>query len=476
MKEGNIGRRAFLERSALALGASTLPLDLLAQTTVLVRPEWQTFKTTPRYDSLLTAINLMKANTNAADPNSWAYWTNVHINFCPHGTPYFLAWHRGYLYYFERRLRLVSGDNQLVLPYWDYYSYATMPAEFTNPSGDNPLYADRMNSNVQQVLSMAPFSPSLTNFQRNTSNAFEPAIEDAPHNPLHDLVGNAMATMQSPLDPIFWLHHANIDRLWVAWASAGGGRRMPAASNSYWAGAHTYATGLSLSRIATYSTRTTLGYRYANEKMPLALPVAQSGSSLVRRVQATPGNLPGFIPAVGPFRLTGPRQTGKQTFSVSGALNVGLDEISISVQLPASSEHARALSNIGAGKAATIPGRSEAYRSVLLVLDNIELSDLGKRGGYFYRIYLNIPAKGGARPTSVYVGTLGAFKIHGAMHHAGALVQLVYPIRRALVGTSPEELSTMSVSFHRVSGDNSPKGGLIGIGEVRLEVSTDDLD
>ncbi len=454
-----------------------MPLDLLAQTTVLVRPEWQAFKTTPRYDSLLTAISLMKANTNAADPNSWAYWMNVHLNYCPHGVPYFLAWHRGYLYHFERRLRLVSGDNRLVLPYWDYYSYATMPAEFTNSSSDNPLYADRMNTNVQPVLTMTPFSPTFINFQRNTSNAFEPVLEDAPHNPLHDLIGNVMATMESPLDPIFWLHHANIDRLWVAWVSAGGGRKMPVASNSYWAGSHTYASGLSLSRIATHSTRTTLGYRYANEKLPLVLPLAQKNSSLIRRVQATPENLPGFIPAVGPFRLTGPRQTGKQTFSVSGALDVGLDEKSISVQLPASTEHARALASIGAGKVATIPGRSEGYRSGQLVLDNIELSDLGKRGGYFYRMYLNVPPRGNsARPTSIYIGTLGAFKIHGAMHHAGAAVQLIYPIRGALAGATSDELSTMSVSFFRVSGENSPRGGLIGIGEVRLEVSTEDVD
>ena len=28
-----------------------------------------------------------------------------------------------------------------------------------------------------------------------------------------------MGTYLSPLDPIFWLHHCNIDRLWASWAA-----------------------------------------------------------------------------------------------------------------------------------------------------------------------------------------------------------------------------------------------------------------
>ena len=31
-----------------------------------------------------------------------------------------------------------------------------------------------------------------------------------------------MGTFQSPRDPIFWLHHCNIDRLWQEWNEAGG--------------------------------------------------------------------------------------------------------------------------------------------------------------------------------------------------------------------------------------------------------------
>jgi tyrosinase len=477
MTLGTFSRRTFLGRSALALGAASVPFDLMAQTTLMVRPEWQTFKTTSHYDALLKALRLMKGNTNPADPNSWSYWSNIHVTKCPHSVPYFLAWHRGYLVHFERRLRAVSGDKALVLPYWNYYASPNLPAEFTNPNNGNPLYVERVNTNVASALSMDPFASKLTNFQRGMENAFETSIEDRPHNPVHDVIGGIMASMDSPLDPIFWLHHANIDRLWVAWCAAGGGRKMPAQTNAYWAGTHEYTSTLTLPRPHTYSTRTNLVYRYDNENLPTRLPAAQAGSPSVLQMEAS-DELPGSIPAVGSFPLSGPRQTGRRTFSIAGALAVGLDERSVSVQLPAGSEHARALARMASGNAASFPGRAEQFRSVELVLDNVELGEAARLGGYFYQLYLNIPsAKGKAsRFRSIYIGTLGSFRINAAMHHSGAQAQLRYPIRRHLAGALERELGMISVSFVRVDGERSPKGELIGMGEVRMEVSTDDGD
>lgn len=478
MKRGKISRRAFIERSVLALGASSISIDLLAQSTLKVRPEWQTFKTTPRYDSLLKAIRSMKANTNPADPNSWAYWTNIHVHKCPHNIPYFFAWHRAYLFYLERRLRMVSGDSQLTLPYWDYYANATMPAEFTNPHSTNPLYADRVNHNVRPALTMAPFASTVTNFQRGQVNAFETSCEDAPHNPVHDIIGGVMATMESPVDPIFWLHHANVDRLWVAWVSAGGGRKMPLRTSSYWSGVHIYTDSLTIARSSTYTTRSPMGYRYANETLPAKLPLAHGSAANLRRVRSMPADISVSIPPIGSFQISAPHETGKQTFSISGAVNIGLDNKSISVQLPTSSEHSRALATIGAGKPGTIPERNDVYRSVQITLDGVELAEIAKRGGFFYQLYLNIPKRTGlpARPKSILIGTLGAFQINGAAHHAHGAIQLRYPIKHHLFGASPNELSNMSLSFVRVDGERSPQGGLIGLGEVRLELSTDDKE
>jgi tyrosinase len=476
MIEQNTGRRTFVRNMALAAVMPGIPMDALAQVVLQQRMEWQTFKLTPQYDSLLRAVRLMKANTNAADPNSWDYWTNVHLNYCPHGVPYFFAWHRGYLSYFERQLRSVSGDTRLLLPYWDYYSYATLPAEFTNASNNNPLYVDRVNTNVRQALTMAPFSSRLTNFPRGSSNAFEPSFEDAPHNPVHDIIGNIMSTMQSPIDPIFWLHHANVDRLWVAWCAGGGGRKMPSKTSSYWAGNHVYAGNLTMPRKSTYDTRTNLQYYYQNERMPSTLPLAQLSAPSAHRVQALPTDLLKSIPPVGSFRVAGPRQTGNGKFSIGGALNIGLDERSISAQLPINSDHWSAVQSISKGLAASVRGSAVKYKSVDLVLDGVELADAGNKGGFYYQVYLNVPSTEGtlSRPTSILIGTLGAFKINGATHHGHGPAQLRYSIARGVLPASILRVGMVSVSFVRIDGDKSSPGPAIGVAEARLELSTED--
>jgi tyrosinase len=470
-------RRRFLRNSVIAITAPAIPMGAWAQTVLQKRLEWQSFKTTPQYESLLTAIRRMKANTKATDPNSWAYWTNIHLNSCPHGVAYFLSWHRGYLCYFERQLRLVSGDSKLVLPYWDYYSNATLPAEFTNASSTNPLYVARVNTNVRQALTLAPFSPTVLNFQRGLYNAFEPSLEGAPHNPVHDIIGNVMATMNSPTDPIFWLHHANVDRLWVAWVAAGAGRRMPAKTTQYWQGTHAYTSTLTMQRNETYDTRTSLQYYYQNEAMPTTMPLAQLPRGEIFRVQAHANERWLAVPPYGPFRAAGRRPTGDATFSIGGALAIGLDQRSVSAQFPVLPEDWSAVQEIMRGNPGSVRGSARRYRSVQVVLDKIELTDEGMNGGYFYQVYLNVPSPDGTPngQTSVLLGTLGAFQINGALHHGGP-ARLSYTVPRGLVRNQDLRVGITSISFVRVDGDNSPRGATVGIGEARIELSTEEKD
>lgn len=45
-------------------------------------------------------------------------------------------------------------------------------------------------------------------------------LESAPHNNIHNAVGGGpgfMSELLAPIDPVFWLHHANVDRLWDLW-------------------------------------------------------------------------------------------------------------------------------------------------------------------------------------------------------------------------------------------------------------------
>jgi tyrosinase len=232
-------------------------------------------------------------------------------------------------------------------------------------------------------------------------------------------------------------------------------------------------------RSSTYSTRTTLAYSYQGESLPSKLPLAQLTPADVHRVQATPEDLRAVLPAVGAFRLSPPRQTGEQTFAIGGAFDVGLDERSISIQLPVSAESTKTLAQIAAGSAALLPGNPKRYRSIELVLDDVEVSEIGKAGGYYYQVVLSIPLAEAAasRSRTILIGTLGPFKINGAAHHhGGGPVQLRYRIDRSAFDKASSRSGAMSVSFVRVSGDQSPKGGVIGLGEVRLETSTEEQD
>lgn len=467
-------RRKFLKQSMLAIGAATLPIGLAsAQVPRYRRLEWQSFKTTSQYSTLRATIGRMMANGNSSDPNSWSYWVNAHVSYCPHNIAYFLAWHRGFMYHFERQLRSISGDGNLVLPYWDYYLNPVIPSEFTSPSVGNPLWTSRVNTNVRGALTLAPFSSRLINFPRSSANAFEPSIENAPHNPVHDIIGGWMTTMKSPTDPLFWLHHSNIDRLWVAWLAAAGGRTMPARTSSYWSGSFRYSPTLTLNRLLTYDNRASMNYFYQSETMPSRLPSLAAGPGMAdaRMADGQPLLSP---PPVGSYALSQPRATSDSSFAAAGSLGIALDEGSVSVQLPLAAETGQAVAQIARGNATAVPGGSVKFKSVHLVLDEIEMTGSGRNGGYFYQLYLNVPAvrPATAQVDSKLVGTLGPFRIAAAEHHHGGPSQLRYVVTDLLAGLSKTQMGMLTMSFVRVSGENSPSGQVIAIGEARLELST----
>jgi len=72
-------------------------------------------------------------------------------------------------------------------------------------------------------------------------SGFEGTLESQPHDNVHSAVGGFMADLVlSPVDPIFFLHHGNIDRLWDVWTRRQTALRLPAlpqgASLTTWSG------------------------------------------------------------------------------------------------------------------------------------------------------------------------------------------------------------------------------------------------
>ena len=473
-------RRQFVKNSASVLALACMPGLAAAQSGKRIRLEWQDFKRTTQYPSFLSAVQTMRANTNSGDRNSWQYWVNVHVNYCPHSVPYFIAWHRGYIYYLEKQLRAISGNNALNLPYWDYYTNPTIPGEFTDQATGNPLYAPRANTNVYNALSLAPFAAGVFNFQRGTANAFEPQFEAKPHNPVHDIIGGVMATMRSPIDPIFYLHHCNVDRLTHAWALPDG-KGIPytanpysaATSSAYWAGTHRYASGLTMARSQTYDPAY-LGYDYADHNLPTALPMAAGNTQGgFIKVQSTSQPAPDdATPQEGNFASAPGRVFSPNRRSLGSAKDVDLDETSVTARIKLGPVEKQILHN--AFDAAKAPDTAAStHNSVGIVFDNITVNERGKQGGYFYNVYVGLPAAAQTAHARqpYFIGTLGAFAIDAAGHHGTAMIR--FPVTDVMAGLDLTAVSTLSVSLVRVNGRNAPKGKIIRLGEVRLEVAQD---
>jgi len=127
----------------------------------------------------------------------------------------FLSWHREYLAKIEARL--IAINPLVTIPYWDWVTDRTaIPAALTDPA-DMADWGITRNAtfNGNSLGSAAQLNTLLagTNF-----NAFQTAWESSPfHNLLHGLVGGTMGSSASPSDPIFWLHHAFIDKIWADW-------------------------------------------------------------------------------------------------------------------------------------------------------------------------------------------------------------------------------------------------------------------
>jgi len=175
----------------------------------------------------------------------WALQAGMHATVtvggqqiqCVHGSWFFLPWHRAYLKAFEdvvaEAVVREGGPTDWALSYWDYGGNAAtraIPAPF-NQNG-HPLWVSGRNPNPP-AAAQADSKTCLdeTEYSSNTgvygfggrplgmthTGQSPGACERLPHNAVHGAVGGVMGTYNSPQDPLFWLHHANIDRLWEVW-------------------------------------------------------------------------------------------------------------------------------------------------------------------------------------------------------------------------------------------------------------------
>jgi tyrosinase len=431
-------RRKFVATTALAASAAALPMPGIwggeALAAAAVRPNAYSLEGKRMLRLYARGVAAMKARA-MGDPTSWTFQWYTHWvpgpppandttknaaiatlpaaqraaaqtmwNTCQAHGPnakagiiYFLPWHRMFVLYFERLVRAACGDNSFMLPYWDYLApgQGPIPPEFRDAA--SPLYfANRRpaKNSMPSVNNGASVPISDENYDclklpdyylsTPTPPNLSGQIDFNPHGLIHDDTGNGDAASwqdwgmsfvpTAAVDPIFYLHHCNIDRLWASWNAAG--RRNPTTSewiNKSFTFADTNGR-LSQSNVGAYTAIAPLGYSY--EKLAPVPSEAASALLLATRFKTAPVTLGG------------------------GAVpSLGASPVQVSLAAPATT----ALSAQMAG----FPQGSRYY----LVVEGLTADNAP---GNHYRIYLGAPANAkGKALARYYVGTPSFFDAVG---------------------------------------------------------------
>jgi plastocyanin len=345
---------------------------------------------------------------------------------CEHRTHFFWPWHRMYLYWFERIVRHLSGNPEWSLPYWDYLDVEqrVLPEPFWKDR-DSPLFVEArdpsLNSgampNLNAAAENAVFGNICDGLSQNQHELSSARLESTPHNFVHGWVGGGFAASPftgtmgsvrtSAQDPLFMLHHANLDRLWASWRALGGpdptdndvwldndktsGVRAP---NPPWPATQMtipYAffdeTGDKVSTIRVVKDvldTFALGYTYDNLFTPLVrrcrpCEISPAGPEAV--AFATPGAAP---PA--------PAELGRS--EPAEPIEIGPDPVTIPVTLEPAAE----------AVGAVVRGEN-----VVLTIEGIQG---GGVPGTFFEVYLNLPE--GEEPnfaSPYFVGNISLFGV-----------------------------------------------------------------
>ncbi|MQA11766.1 MAG: tyrosinase family protein [Pseudonocardiaceae bacterium] len=182
-----------------------------------------------------------------------------------HSGPVFLPWHR-LLLLLELQFQRVLNDDNVGLPYWDWSDDGNLPAaqqlgatlwQATGIGGsgesvsDGPFRSDQfrvridsdrfgrlratnrgLNRELGNDIATLPTPADVATALQLPEYDSDPWDRDATgfrntlegwigpsglHNRVHVWVGGDMAPATSPNDPVFYLNHCDVDRIWEAW-------------------------------------------------------------------------------------------------------------------------------------------------------------------------------------------------------------------------------------------------------------------
>ncbi len=212
--------------------------DTLANLKLMVRIRKDANKLThSERDRFVSAF----ANFNDQGMGGFRSFRDMHVSESipeAHGGPWFLPWHRAYLLDLERELQAI--DPSVSLPYWRF----DLPAPnlfhldfigVSNSSGrvifgqNNPLNFwstdglqginrfPRFNTSTQSAFVISE-DDTLALGGSNNRYRFFRRMEGNPHGPAHtSFIGFVSSIPTAARDPLFFILHCNVDRLWAKW-------------------------------------------------------------------------------------------------------------------------------------------------------------------------------------------------------------------------------------------------------------------
>jgi hypothetical protein len=189
-------------------------------------------------------INALRQLQKGAGPTRFDDYAKLHSDNAPnaHSSAIFLPWHRRMLR--ELEIDLQEIDPNIMLPYWEWCVDSQAPEKsivFTNeyfggnghgsngcvsdgPFADwKPYYVPEHCLSRKFIFGTKMgtlYSPEAIQYSINRGTefiTFSHDIESTSHATVHNGIGGGMWYMYSPSDPLFYLHHAMVDRIWWQW-------------------------------------------------------------------------------------------------------------------------------------------------------------------------------------------------------------------------------------------------------------------
>lgn len=388
------------------------------------------------YRRAITAMRGLQ-DTN---PCSWFYQAAIHgttdprnltaWNTCHNDPTFFWAWHRMYLYWFERIVRKYGRMYDWAIPYWDWTnaSERAMPAPF-RVSGDTLFDGTRNNSVNNGGQLSTSLATSVTNAMTLLDYFSAQSSVNGPHGSVHVAVGGNMGDVDTAAqDPIFWVHHAQVDRLWNLWLAQGGGRSSPVGDATW--------------RNSTY----TFFDECCNEVTMRGCDVLRAAKQLSYSYEGEPAQVNQYCPLV--WRVPDLERL-----------------ILVRWRGPFDIRERAARFKLDPRRAGL--GRGQELQEVIVSREHsatlhIQGIEAEVQPGVSYEVYLGPPGVEPDPKSRHYVGILGLFSggIKTREHHY-APADFVFPIDRAL-GTVRDyrEMEVMLVPTDGMSGDTERRGQL----------------